>query len=657
MTSYVVSNQAQLNKALIGANGGDSIVLASSFKDASIFINGFNKAGGLTISSESDGLASASILKIFNSTGITVKNLDIPQAAGKTLTVAVRDSQNIDLSGLHIHGESNLANPGCGMEIRRSTSVNVSNSTFDHLSAGVYFVGNTGLTLRDNHVSQIVNDGFIGSATSNLLIKDNYFTDWRHSGTAHPDAIQLYTRPGDAIAQDITVSGNVFNRGTGSVIQGIWIKDDAGIGSFENVKVTDNAIIGAAANGIGLIGVSSATVSGNLVQGYTDQNSRIISFDTRGSASLQNNTASWFSTDDKRADFAGNVVTSYLPSANLQAITSAIAAFADVSTAGLAALVQNYLKSISTTMTSTNLRETNGNTSLAVAGSVAELFANPALVRANGGQINGENTVSLAQFNALTGLGKLTLASGATLTVTGTATELMSANGYKATTSALSTSITITGDNVVNTTQLATLAALKNATLDDSARLVVKDWAVNVSKTFDTLSNAASHGLVTGITLLDKAPVISLTDSQYTSYGSVIDLIGNATREMVTVANSHSVSARDAGAVLDGRAGNATLVASDLGNTLMGGNGDTLVGGFGQDTFVLRGHFGQESVLNFDGADRVQLDRSMVSDFRQLARVMHQDGGDVVIDLGAGDILTLVDTSLSTLHASNFAFL
>lgn len=658
MASYFVSNQTQLNSAMRAVTGGDSIVLASSFKNAGIYISGFNKPGGLTITSEAGGMASATMLKIFASSGIKVQNLDIPQSANTSLTVAIKDSSNIAFSGLYIHGTSDLNKAGEGMTVRGSTSVSITNSRFEKLAGGLTFIGNDGLTVKGNSFSQIVTDGLLGSSTSNLLVQDNYFTDFRHFGSSHPDAIQLYTRAGDPVVHDITITGNVYNRGSGTAVQGIWINDDANIGGYENVTVTGNAILGGLYNGIGLIGVTSGVVSGNLVQGYADLQSWIRVAGTRGNVTVDQNVATSYVTGDAKVSFAGNSATLPIAGASLQALGDAIASYAGSGIPGLSAFTQSYLKSVSGSMRVADMLGSSAAYGLPVAGTVSDLLANPGHVRAFGGQITGDNTVSITQYNALTALGKLARASDATLSVQGTTGELLAgSNSWKLSSSTLVSDVTLIGQNIVSANQAATLVALPGAHLGAGASLVIMDWTSNFAKVLPSLQSAADKGLISSITLTDRSPVLNLTDSQYTGFARALDLITNSTRELVKVAAGNSVTARDAGAQLDGSAGHAVLVASNDGNTLIGGDGDILVGGPGKDTFVLRGHFGGETVRGFDSKDLFQLDRALVSDYRHLAHMMHQDGSDVVIDLGAGDILTLTDTSLANLGSANFVFM
>jgi hypothetical protein len=81
------------------------------------------------------------------------------------------------------------------------------------------------------------------------------------------------------------IKDNIFERGEGAVVQGIFLEDN------EDVVVSGNALLGTMYNGIGLARVNRAVVENNFVQGYKDMGTRII---TRGRSSdvmVRNNVA------------------------------------------------------------------------------------------------------------------------------------------------------------------------------------------------------------------------------------------------------------------------------------------------------------------------------------------------------------------------------
>jgi Ca2+-binding RTX toxin-like protein len=109
----------------------------------------------------------------------------------------------------------------------------------------------------------------------------------------------------------------------------------------------------------------------------------------------------------------------------------------------------------------------------------------------------------------------------------------------------------------------------------------------------------------------------------------------------VTGPNGHSP-------VLDGGAGNDTLVATKGATVLIGGPGDTLTGGKGADTYVFTGHFGQNTITNYNpDKDIIALDHT---EFANAQTAATQVGANTVISDNAGDTITLTGVNLSQLH-------
>jgi Ca2+-binding RTX toxin-like protein len=109
------------------------------------------------------------------------------------------------------------------------------------------------------------------------------------------------------------------------------------------------------------------------------------------------------------------------------------------------------------------------------------------------------------------------------------------------------------------------------------------------------------------------------------------------------------------GLVLNGSSGGQTLTAGSSPTTLIGGPSDILNGGAGADTFVFKTDFGSNTVNNFTpGADMVQFSQSMFASAAAVLGAAQQVGSDVVITHDALDVVTLHNTQLANLHASDF---
>jgi Ca2+-binding RTX toxin-like protein len=105
------------------------------------------------------------------------------------------------------------------------------------------------------------------------------------------------------------------------------------------------------------------------------------------------------------------------------------------------------------------------------------------------------------------------------------------------------------------------------------------------------------------------------------------------------------------------------LIGTDFADTLDGKGGrDTLTGKGGADTFVFGDGYGKDKITDFAAAgkahDIIDLGGSDVVDsFADLkADHMFQKGANAVIDLGDGDVLTLMNVRLKALTADHFDF-
>src|SRR5262245_54802095 len=126
--------------------------------------------------------------------------------------------------------------------------------------------------------------------------------------------------------------------------------------------------------------------------------------------------------------------------------------------------------------------------------------------------------------------------------------------------------------------------------------------------------------------------------------------LGGAPGTTITSPGGHSF-------VLDGGAGNETLVATNGATVLIGGPGDTLTGGKGADTYVFTGLFGQNTITNYHAnKDIIDLAHSQLTTLGAVHDATHQVGANTVITVGTAGTITLTGVSLSQLHfdASHF---
>jgi CSLREA domain-containing protein len=114
--------------------------------------------------------------------------------------------------------------------------------------------------------------------------------------------------------------------------------------------------------------------------------------------------------------------------------------------------------------------------------------------------------------------------------------------------------------------------------------------------------------------------------------------------------------------VITGNKGGNRLNGGDGDDKIIGGKGDDmLIGGQGRDTFVFSNGSGQDTIRDFNATDnqeQINLKKvASITSFNDLRNNhMEQQGDDVLIDLGRGNTITLLNVDITDLGAGDFLF-
>ena len=299
MAEYLVSNTSELLARLQDCSAGDTILLAPGTYDPASVRNMGEL--GITIASQNpDNPAILTGFVMTDSSDVRFSDVVFQADVGGNNAFAFSRTSGITFSGIVVHGPDNV---GTGEEvspfiIRDSSDIAIIGSEFFHVFHGVKLLDVDGIVISGNDFHDIRCDGIRGGGVSNALFTDNSFTNFHPIGNDHPDAIQLWSTNQDAPGRNIVISDNVFIRGDGSPIQGIFIRDTFDNMPFENVTITGNVILGGLYNGISIDGVVGGEMTGNLVIGYEDQRSWVrVNMDSYFEVS--GNAATAFSFDEQ----------------------------------------------------------------------------------------------------------------------------------------------------------------------------------------------------------------------------------------------------------------------------------------------------------------------------------------------------------------------
>lgn len=160
--------------------------------------------------------------------------------------LAPGQSQAMGLSGAHdvtIDGARFAQQPGAtpdqvrllfgvGVRIDSSSGISVRNADFGWIGYGLAHTASSGLTITDNTVHDISNDGIRGGCSSHVLIARNAFTAFYAATAAdgtrvHFDPVQFWTSNCTAASDDIQILDNQELRGPGDPGSLLQMGDEA----------------------------------------------------------------------------------------------------------------------------------------------------------------------------------------------------------------------------------------------------------------------------------------------------------------------------------------------------------------------------------------------------------------------------------------------
>jgi Ca2+-binding RTX toxin-like protein len=268
-----VNSTDALVSALKTAQSGDTILLSPG-NYSTLALSGVNFSGqGVTIASaDPSHPASVAGVELNNSSGLTFQNLEVTIDSRTGEAFDVSYSSNIHLSGINMHGPSGGESPG--LLFKNSSNVSVDGSEFHDLGTAVRNVNSDHVTISNSKFHDLYSDGIQSTGSSYVTLHGNYFTDFHTAPGDHPDAMQFFTYGQTSSAHDIEVSDNTVVRGTGDIVQGIFMGNEANI-AYQNVEITGNKLVGTMYNGIAIGDGQNVEIANNTVEGYTDMTSWI----------------------------------------------------------------------------------------------------------------------------------------------------------------------------------------------------------------------------------------------------------------------------------------------------------------------------------------------------------------------------------------------
>ncbi|HKR87489.1 MAG TPA: Ig-like domain-containing protein, partial [Phenylobacterium sp.] len=166
---------------------------------------------------------------------------------------------------------------------------------------------------------------------------------------------------------------------------------------------------------------------------------------------------------------------------------------------------------------------------------------------------------------------------------------------------------------------------------------------------------AASGSLVK---VYDNGAPIGTATADSSGAWSLATRLGNGVHSFTeTATDSAGSTVGSTGVALFSRSTGVQLNGGSGDDVLVGRAGDTLSGHGGHDSFVFNPSFGRETVADFSPAsDTIVFDHNLFGSASAVLQHATQSGTSVLIAYDANDVVTLQNTSLSSLTQGNFAF-
>jgi hypothetical protein len=171
-----------------------------------------------------------------------------------------------------------------GMMLRDSSDLTVADSNFSHLEHGINLWDSDRLKILRNTFHDIECDGIRGRS-SHVEVIGNHGSDFYPLPGDHPDFIQFWsnTDAGGALSTGNRIKDNVFQRGKGGPVQGVFIEDN------KDIVISGNALLGTMYNAISLARTQGALVEENFIQSYPDMDAKIIARGGSSGVTVRNN--------------------------------------------------------------------------------------------------------------------------------------------------------------------------------------------------------------------------------------------------------------------------------------------------------------------------------------------------------------------------------
>ena len=272
----MIRDKGDLSAALERAQGGETFLLASGSYGTLAIDTAFQTPVTLR-SANPEAPACFTELRLDGAKNINLDGLmfDYAYTAGDrqfTNSFSIQRSDTITISNSTFDGGYNRgAGHGRGLDIRNSSSINISNNVFRKWWKALTGDNGRNLTISGNDFYDIRSDGMAIGASDGLIIEANHMHNFRgvEGAKDHRDMVQIL-RSSNRRTTDMVIRDNVFDMGGGDYAQTIWMGGDGkDMGDpmlrHQNVLIENNIIYNAHLHGISVYAIDNLSIRKNSV--------------------------------------------------------------------------------------------------------------------------------------------------------------------------------------------------------------------------------------------------------------------------------------------------------------------------------------------------------------------------------------------------------
>ena len=190
------------------------------------------------------------------------------EAAGATIPfVAIGNSSGVTWRGGTVVGFGDGAYAtGYGFKMQHSSDISITGVKISEVRTGIVVDTSSRVRVANNDLSKVSADGIDVALSRNVAIDGNSCHDFATSPGAHPDCIQLWSRPTAPPTADVTITNNsAIGEMQGIGLFDSNLRDGVPDGGFDRITITGNKVLNTMAQGIAMYNCRSCTVRDNNI--------------------------------------------------------------------------------------------------------------------------------------------------------------------------------------------------------------------------------------------------------------------------------------------------------------------------------------------------------------------------------------------------------